>query len=251
MEFNGKRVLVTGSTRGIGRATAELFVARGARVAINGRDAAAVATACNEIGTDKTVPVPGDLSSVAACESMVADAVGALGGLDILVNNAGAFAILSIADSDEAAWDRLNDTNVKAVFFTSRAALPALRASKGNIVNVGSTAGLAGDHNISIYCSTKGAVVNMTRAFAQELAPDIRVNCVCPGVIDTDMGRMNVAMMGQGATAADLGALYPLARIGTAAEVAFAIGYLASPHAAFITGQALALDGGVLSADSA
>jgi NAD(P)-dependent dehydrogenase (short-subunit alcohol dehydrogenase family) len=251
MDFTGKRVLITGSTRGIGRAAAELFVEKGARVAVNGRDAAAVERACAEIGAGSTVAAPGDLVSVAACEAMVAGAVAALGGLDVLVNNAGVYAIRSIADSDEALWDRMNDVNVKSVFFVSRAALPALRASKGNIVNVGSTAGLGGTADTTVYCATKGAVVNMTRAFAQELAPDVRVNSVCPGIVDTEMGRMNVDLIGPGATPDQLAGIYPLKRVGTAAEVAFAIAFLASEHAAFMTGHALAMDGGVLSADSA
>lgn len=251
MDFTGKRVLVTGSTRGIGRAVAEMFAAKGARVAINGRDGAAVAAACREIGAAHTIAAPGDLGTVQGCEAVVAAAVKGLGGLDVLVNNAGIYAIAPIADCDEALWDRMNDVNVKSVFFVSRAALPELRRSKGNIVNVGSTAGLGGTADTTVYCATKGAVVNMTRAFAQELAPDIRVNSVCPGIIDTEMGLMNVDLIGPGATPDQLAGIYPLKRIGTAAEVAFAICYLASPHAAFMTGHALALDGGVLSADSA
>jgi NAD(P)-dependent dehydrogenase (short-subunit alcohol dehydrogenase family) len=154
-------------------------------------------------------------------------------------------------DSDEAIWDRMNDVNVKAVFFTSRALLSALRQSKGAIVNLGSTAGLSGSALTTVYCATKGAVVNLTRAMAQEFAPDIRVNCVCPAVIATEMGEQNLDIFGKpGATIDDLKAWYPLNRIGTAEEVAEGILFLCSPAAAFMTGTMLTMDGGALSSDS-
>jgi len=125
------------------------------------------------------------------------------------------------------------------VFFCGRAALDALRASRGVIVNVASEAGLRGYGGITIYCASKGAVVNLTRAMALELAPDVRVNCVCPGVVDTDMSR-NISPDFQRESAD----FYPMKRIATANEVAQAIVYLASEDAGFITGTALAIDGG-------
>jgi len=251
MNFFGKKVLVTGATRGIGRATTEAFLKAGATVAVNGRKPDGVDRLIDDLGGANMVAAPGDLAKVGVCENVAKAAVDGLGGLDYLVNNAGLYVVASMEESDEAAWDRLNDINVKATFFMSRAVLPALRASKGAIVNLGSSAGLAGSAQTTIYCATKGAVVNLTRAMAQELAPDIRVNCVCPAVIATEMGEQNLEIFGQpGATIDDLKAWYPLKRIGTAEEVAEAILFLCSPAAAFMTGSMLAMDGGALSSDS-
>jgi NAD(P)-dependent dehydrogenase (short-subunit alcohol dehydrogenase family) len=251
MDFSGKKVLVTGATRGIGRATTAAFLKAGAKVAVNGRRADGVAALIEDLGGKNLVAAPGDLSKVDVCEGVAKAAVDGLGGLDYLVNNAGLYVVASMEQSDEAAWDRLNDINVKATFFMSRAVLPALRASKGAIVNLGSSAGLAGSAQTTIYCATKGAIVNLTRAMAQELAPDIRVNCVCPAVIATEMGEQNLEIFGQpGATIDDLKAWYPLKRIGTVDEVAEGILFLCSPAAAFMTGSMLAMDGGALSSDS-
>jgi NAD(P)-dependent dehydrogenase (short-subunit alcohol dehydrogenase family) len=251
MNFSGKKVLVTGATRGIGRATTEAFLKAGATVAVNGRKPDGVDRLIDDLGGANMVAAPGDLAKVGVCENVAKAAVDGLGGLDYLVNNAGLYVVASMEESDEAAWDRLNDINVKATFFMSRAVLPALMASKGAIVNLGSSAGLAGSAQTTIYCATKGAVVNLTRAMAQELAPDIRVNCVCPAVIATEMGEQNLEIFGQpGATIDDLKAWYPLKRIGTAEEVAEAILFLCSPAAAFMTGSMLAMDGGALSSDS-
>jgi NAD(P)-dependent dehydrogenase (short-subunit alcohol dehydrogenase family) len=251
MNFSGKKVLVTGATRGIGRATTAAFLKAGATVAVNGRKPDGVDRLIDDLGGKNMVAAPGDLSKVGVCENVAKAAVDGLGGLDYLVNNAGLYVVASMEESDEAAWDRLNDINVKATFFLSRAVLPALRAAKGAIVNLGSSAGLAGSAQTTIYCATKGAVVNLTRAMAQELAPDIRVNCVCPAVIATEMGEQNLEIFGQpGATIDDLKAWYPLKRVGTAEEVAQAILFLCSPAAAFMTGSMLAMDGGALSNDS-
>ena len=251
MDFSGKKVLVTGATRGIGRATTSAFLGAGASVAVNGRSQASVDRLISELGGERMVPAPGDLSEVAVCEAVAKTAVDGLGGLDYLVNNAGIYVVASMEDSDEAAWDSLNDINVKATFFLSRALLPALRASKGAIVNLGSSAGLAGSAQTTVYCATKGAVVNLTRAMAQELAPDIRVNCVCPAVIATEMGDQNLDIFGKpGATIDDLKEWYPLDRVGTPEEVAQGILFLCSPAAAFMTGSMLAMDGGALSSDS-
>ncbi|MDA9982146.1 SDR family oxidoreductase, partial [Gammaproteobacteria bacterium] len=130
------------------------------------------------------------------------------------------------------------DINVKGTYFCSRAALSALNKSGGVIVNVASESGLNGYAGETAYCASKGAVVNLTRSMALELAPKVRVNCICPGVIDTDMARTGFADLSEQAE------FYPLKRIGTPVEVAKAILYLASPDAGFITGAALAIDGG-------
>ncbi len=247
MTFDNKAVLITGASRGIGRATAQAFLDGGARVAINGRTEASVAQAIAELGShDRLATAPGDVATAAGCEAVVGAALEALGGLDVLVNNAGVFERRPLAESDEAFWDSMIDINVKGTYFCSRAALPALEESGGAIVNLASIAGLEGYAGVTVYCASKGAIVNLTRAMAIELAPAIRVNCVCPGVIDTDMARLGFSE--DGAPRADLddqAEYHPMKRVGTAEEVAKAILYLASPDAGFITGAALPIDGGV------
>ena len=246
IDFTGKRVLVTGGTRGIGRATVEAFLEAGAHVAVNGRTAESTATAIAELGHERLVAAPGDVARPADCETIVGAAIEGLGGLDVLVNSAGVGKAGPIEAFDEAAWDETLDINLKGTFFCIRAALPALRESRGNIVNLGSDAGLIGDPHLVVYCASKGGVVNMTRAMALQLAPDVRVNCVCPGYVDTDMVRRD------GIDAADDPAaeeqrlidLAPLKRMGTPGEIATAILYLASDDARFVTGAAFQIDGG-------
>lgn len=242
-DFSGKRVLITGGTRGIGRATADAFIAAGARVAINGRSADATAKIAAEIGG---IAAPGDVASAADCKRFVTAAAGVLGGLDVLVTSAGIGPYGPMEEVGEALWDSTLDINLKGTFFCTQAALPHLRQSKGNAVFVASDAGLIGEAGLAIYCASKGGVVNLTRALALELAPEIRVNCVCPGYVDTDMVRRDVieASNDPAGTERKLAAAAPLQRIGKPAEIATSILYLASPSAKFITGSALQIDGG-------
>jgi NAD(P)-dependent dehydrogenase (short-subunit alcohol dehydrogenase family) len=171
--------------------------------------------------------------------------VAAFGGLDVLVNNAGVFREVLMEDSDEALWDRTININLKGTFFAAQAALPSLRQRRGNIVNVASESGLMGNPRCTVYCASKGGVVNLTRAMAIELAPDVRVNAVCPGPIETDMTRSGAPAGADYEQYHKALMQYPyLKRIGTPEEVAGAILYLASDAAAFVTGAMLSIDGG-------
>ena len=247
MDFTDKRVLVTGGSRGIGFGIAKAFKDAGARIAINGRTKQSVSAAIERLGDGgRLVAAPGDIGTVPGCESVVKTAIDAFGGLDILVNSAGIGSGRPIEDSDEAMWDAHVDVNLKGTFFCCRAALPALRKSNGNIVNIASDAGLMGVPGITVYCASKGGVVNMTRAMALEVAPDVRVNCVCPGYVDTDMIRRDHIDKKDDPAAAEQRMIdyAPLKRIATPAEISQGVLYLASFAARFVTGAALPIDGG-------
>lgn len=243
-DFTGKRVLVTGGTRGIGRAAVEAFLAAGATVAVNGRSEESTHNAVVKLGKG-AIPAPGDIAKPDACRSMVSHAARQMDGLDVLVNCAGVAHGGPVDEVTEAIWDATLDANLKGTFFCTQAALLFLRMSKGNVVNLASDAGLIGEVGLAVYCASKAGVVNLTRALALELAPDIRVNCVCPGYVDTDMVRRGIEASADPAQAeAALAASTPLNRIASPAEIASAILYLASDAARFVTGAAFQIDGG-------
>jgi len=247
MNFQGKAVLITGSSRGIGKATAQAFLNSGARVAINGRTIQSVKNTIKALGNHGfLIEAAGDIATLEGCESAVTKATNGLGGLDILVNAAGICESASIEESHELLWDQTININLKGTFFCSKLALAALRKNSGVIINVASDAGLLGEKNLSVYCASKGGVVNLTRAMALELAPQVRVNCVCPGYVDTDMVRRDHIDKSENPAATEqlLKDFAPLKRIATPAEIGKAILYLASPDAGFITGAALQIDGG-------
>jgi NAD(P)-dependent dehydrogenase (short-subunit alcohol dehydrogenase family) len=247
MSLDGKRILITGSSRGIGQAAALVFLGLGANVAINGRTATSIARGIAELGGGKRlIPALGDIATVNGCKEAVRSAVEGLGGLDVLVNSAGVADARPLSDCDEEMWDRILNVNLKGTFFCIRAAYPHLKASRGNVVNVASDAGLIGEKKLSVYCASKGGVVNVTRALALELAPHVRVNCVCPGYVDTDMVRRDMIEKATdpAVAEADVMSYAPLKRMARPEEIGKAIAYLASDDAGFITGAALAMDGG-------
>jgi NAD(P)-dependent dehydrogenase (short-subunit alcohol dehydrogenase family) len=254
MDFANKRILITGSSRGIGRAAAEVLLAAGATVTLNGRTEASTRDAIEALGAgDRLIAAPGDVATVAGCETIISTAADAMGGIDVLVNAAGVATFTSVEESTEALWDTIVNTNLKGTFFCCRAALPYLNASKGNIVNVGSDAGLIGEYGLAVYGASKGGVVNLTRALAVELAPDVRVNCVCPGNVDTDMLRRDYIDQTDdpAAAEAEIIASAPLKRIAAPHEIGKAIAYLASDDAGFVTGSILSIDGGTTACNTA
>ncbi len=250
LDFSGKRVLVTGSTKGIGRGAAAGFHELGASVAINGRTAQSVAETIDEMGGGKRlIAAPGDLSKVAEIQRVVTEVIAALGGLDILVNNAGRGDEALIDDIDEAHWQMMLALNLKGAFFTIQACLPALKESKGSVVNVASMLGVMGaPAGTLVYSTTKGAMVNMTREMALGLARDgVRVNNLCPGWIDTPMIAHDNALKGDNALYEYIEADCPLGRIGQVNETTGAILYLSSANAGYTTGSTLVVDGGITS----
>ena len=235
--MDGLRVLVTGGASGIGAATAARFEEEGARVVVLDRDPAEGFTS-----------VVADLSDDASVRAAVAEAVETLGGLDVLVNNAGIGATGSVADNDDEEWHRVFDVNVLGIVRTTRAALPALRASEhAAVVNTCSIAAWTGLPQRAVYSATKGAVQALTLAMAADhLADGIRVNCVNPGTADTPwVQRLLDASADPAAERAALQARQPTGRLVSAEEVAHAIVHLADPRSSATTGVALAVDGGL------
>ncbi|MEV0318046.1 SDR family NAD(P)-dependent oxidoreductase [Streptomyces sp. NPDC050658] len=239
-DFEGLKALVTGGASGIGRATAELLAARGARVAVLDLDPS---------GVEK--PLTGYRADVSDDESVreaVAAAVADLGGLDVLVNNAGIGAQGTVEDNDDDQWHQVLDVNVLGIVRTTRAALPHLRDSgRAAIVNTCSIAATAGLPQRALYSASKGAVLSLTLAMAADhVREGVRVNCVNPGTVDTPwIGRLLDAAPDPAAERTALQARQPTGRLVSADEVAGAVAYLASPLSGATTGTALAVDGGM------
>ncbi len=240
-------VLITGASRGIGAATALSFGCRGWQVGVNylhsQHQAEEVCQAVREAG-GTAIPIQGDVSRSEEAQRTVEAALSAFGGLDALVCNAGiALPQMLLTDVTDSQWRELFAADVDGVFYTCRAALPHLVRQKGGaIVTLSSMWGQTGGSCEVAYSAAKGAVIAFTRALAKEVGPSrIRVNCVCPGVIQTDM---NAHLSPD-----DLEALRqetPLECLGEPSDVAEAIYYLCAPQSRFITGQVLGVNGGMV-----
>jgi 3-oxoacyl-[acyl-carrier protein] reductase len=249
-DLAGRVALVTGAARGLGRAAAERLLAGGACVGLNVRrpeQAAALAGALAGRGdwAERALVLPGDIAGAATVRGLVERVVERFGRLDILINNAAAAYSTRFEQIAEEEWRRAIDVNLTAAFLCIQAAVPPMKANRyGRVVNLSSTAGksvstLGGAH----YTASKAGLLGLTRAAAKELGPyGITVNAVCPGLIDTELTREHATPEQLAAHARG----FPVQRLGTAAEVAELICFLASEDAGYITGAAIDINGGDL-----
>lgn len=246
MLLEGKVALVTGASRGIGKAIALLLAENGADVAVNfaGSTAAAEAVAAEiEKMGRKAILVQGDVSKTEVCAEMVDKVVKELGHIDILVNNAGITRDTLLLRMKEEDWDAVLNTNLKGVFNCTKAAVKYMaKQRRGAIVNISSVVALMGNAGQANYAAAKAGILGFTRSVAKEMAArGIRVNAVTPGFIKTDM----TSVLSEKVVAA-MEASIPLARLGEPEDIAKAVLFLVSDNAAYITGQTLHVDGGMV-----
>jgi 2-keto-3-deoxy-L-fuconate dehydrogenase len=244
-----KVAMVTGAGSGIGRSTARLLADRGYAVVCADLDHPAAAETAAVL--DDAIAVHLDVRDAASVTRAVNEIARTRGPVDLLVNNAGIGSTQVLADTEPGTWDLVFDVNVGGVYRCCRAILPSmLERSRGVIVNVASVAGLVGLRSRAAYCASKGAVISLTRAMAIDHVGDgIRVNCVCPGTVDSPwVARLLDEAPDPVRAREQLTARQPMGRLGRPDEVAAAIAYLASDEAAFVTGTALVIDGGLTAA---
>jgi NAD(P)-dependent dehydrogenase (short-subunit alcohol dehydrogenase family) len=251
MRLENRVALITGGTSGIGEATVVLFAKEGARVTITGRDEERGHTVAERIVNDggKAIFIRSDVRKAEECRHAVDETLRVFDKLDILFNNAGVFYPHTILDCTEEEWDLQMDINLKGTFLMSKAVLPhMIERRRGIIINNSSGWGIAGGDAAVAYCASKGGVVLLTKAMAIDHGRQgIRVNCICPGDVDTPMLPEDARMRGLKwedylAGCADR----PMGRIGTTDEIAKAALFLASDDSSFMTGAALVVDGGGL-----
>lgn len=243
--FEGKSVLVTGGSSGIGLAAAQAFAAEGARVVITGRDAAALEEAKLSLG-DKAVALRNDAGDVSAAKSLAA-ALGAQNiRLDAVFINAGVAKFAAFPDVDEALWDQTFDINVKGAYFQLQALLPLLNRGASIVIN-GSINARIGMPNASVYAASKAALISLAKNLSAELLPrGVRVNVVSPGPVTTPLyGKLGLDAATLETTAAQIQSQVPLGRFGTPAEIASTVLHLAAPESAFIVGTEIIADGGM------
>ena len=240
--LEGRRIIITGGASGIGRATAELFAREGAKVAVLDQSAEAASEVAKTIGGSG---VAVDVSDAASVATAVTSAASALGGVDGLVNAAGIFLSANLVSTTPEQFARVVAVNLTGTFLVTQAVAPLLRnAGRGTIVNIGSGVGIVPTGpDSTAYVASKGGVIAMTKAIAMELAPDIRVNVVCPGAVETAM-TASFIRDASGAPNPAIANRYALKRHGAPRELAAAILFLTSDESSFITGTTLPVDGG-------
>ncbi len=242
IDLTGKTALVTGSTRGIGRAAAQALSDSGARVAVVGRDAERASSVASEIGGD-AMGFACDVSDTASVAKLVDDVEKAFGGIDILVNNAGITRdnlVMRLKDED---WDAVLNANLRGAFAAIRAVSRGMMKKRsGRIINMASVVGLNGNKGQANYAASKAGLIALTKSVAKELGSrNILVNAIAPGFIETEM---TDAMTPE--ARATLNGLIPLERLGRPGDIASAVVFLSSDHASYITGQVIVIDGGMV-----
>jgi len=242
IDLSGRVALVTGSTRGIGRSIAETFAECGARVAVVGRDAANAQAVATHISPEAR-GFACDVADVASVAALVGSVEDAFGSVDILVNNAGLTRdniMLRLKDDD---WDAVIDANLRGAFVAIRTATRGMMKRRwGRIINISSVVGLVGNKGQANYAASKAGLIGLTKSVAKEFASrNILANAIAPGFIETDMTNA----MTPEARSSLIGSI-PLERLGTPKDVAALVAFLASEHAAYITGQVLVVDGGMV-----
>jgi 3-oxoacyl-[acyl-carrier protein] reductase len=242
--LNGKVALVTGGARGIGAAIAKAFAAEGAAVAItyheHGAEASSVVADVVAAGS-RIAAIKADVASEEDAALSVRETINRFGALDILVNNAGVILEKPLLDTTAADFDWLMSINLRGTFMTGREAIRHMvQAGSGRIINIASDLGYFGREQFSVYCASKAAILNLTKSWAKEFAPNILINAIAPGPIDTDM--LDLANMSPEWRKKE--EMIPMARIGRPEEVAAAALFLANPHNSFMTGQTVDHNGG-------
>jgi 2-keto-3-deoxy-L-fuconate dehydrogenase len=239
--LDGKQALVTGGASGIGEAVVRTFSAAGAAVCIVDIDLPRAEALAKQLS--RVTALSCDITDEQAVQKLFA----AIPKLDILVNNAGIGLVGGIEETSLEDFERLMRVNVRGLFLVTRAAMPHLVASHGNIVNIGSVAGIVGVKKRFAYCATKGAVVAMTRQLALDYPTQIRVNCICPGTVDTPFVEAYLEKYHKhekDKVRAELNARQPIGRLGKPQEIAHLALYLASEEASFTNGSVVSIDGG-------
>ena len=248
--LEGKKALITGASGGIGQVACRTFCEEGASVLGSDLEDEPGRRLEDELRSDglEFAFLRCDIASSEEVAALAREVEARFGGLDVLCNNAGVIVGKPLCETTDEEWNRVMDVNLRGTFLTMRALVPLMAGRRASIVNVASALGLVGETNLAAYCASKGGVVVLTKSAALELGPDIRVNAICPGVIDTEMPREAIAALPDEARYAIWASwqeMHVAGRLGRPEEVVAVAVFLASDEASFVTGAAIPADSGV------